>query len=184
MYSVKGMYRILDLISETGSSGLGTVQIPALAFHPPDDSTVENIIIDQESLKRFINEVSPGAYASFSKIDFHALGNASVKPVGVYGSKEKIIDLLLEIEAIEPSLSVFYLFKNYFRTLLISHSVDALLAGENNSMVPHLRSGIYFVQSSSDDPRAFIIYWPEKTTWNDNAVTSVSRNRVGFMRYR
>jgi hypothetical protein len=28
MHSVKGMYRILDLISETGSGGLGATQVP------------------------------------------------------------------------------------------------------------------------------------------------------------
>ena len=107
MYSVKGMYRILDLISETGSGGLGATQTPTLAFYPTHRTTVEKVIIDQESLKRFINEVSPGAYVSLTKINFRTLDNTSIKPVGIYGSKAKIVDLLLEIEAIESSLSVF-----------------------------------------------------------------------------
>lgn len=67
---------------------------------------MEKVIIDQESLKRFINEVSPGAYVSLTKIDFRALDHASIKPVGVYGSKERIVDLLLEIGVIEPHLFV------------------------------------------------------------------------------
>jgi len=67
---------------------------------------VEKVIIDQESLKRFINKVSPGAYASLTKIDFRALDNTSVKPVGVYGSRERIVDLLLEVGSIEPHLFV------------------------------------------------------------------------------
>jgi len=67
---------------------------------------VEKVIIDQESLKRFINKVSPGAYVSLTKIDFRALDNESIKPIGVYGSKERIADLLLEVGAIEPHLSV------------------------------------------------------------------------------
>jgi hypothetical protein len=67
---------------------------------------VEKVIIDQESLKRFTNEISPGAYSSLTKIDFRALDNANIKPVGVYGSKERIVDLLLEIGAIESHLSV------------------------------------------------------------------------------
>jgi len=67
---------------------------------------VEKVIIDQESLKHFINKVSPGAYASLTKIDFRALDDESIKPVGVYGSKERIVDLLLEVGAIEPHLFV------------------------------------------------------------------------------
>ena len=81
--------------------------------------TVEKVIIDQESLKRFINDVSPGAYASLTKIDFRALDDASIKPVGVYGSKERIVDLLLEIEVIEPHLFVFRTASN---VVLLRHS--------------------------------------------------------------
>ena len=41
-----------------------------------------------------------------TKIDFRALDNVNVKPVGIYGSKEIIVDLLLEVGAIEPHLFV------------------------------------------------------------------------------
>ena len=34
MHSVKGMYRILDLISETGSGGLGTAEISLPGHYP------------------------------------------------------------------------------------------------------------------------------------------------------
>lgn len=67
-----------------------------------------------------------------------------------------------------------------------SHSVNAFLAGKENSGTPYLRSGIYFIQppsSSHDEPRVFVVYWPEETTWDDDAVSSVKRNRVTFMRY-
>jgi len=67
---------------------------------------VEKVIINQGSLKCFVNKVSPGAYVSLTKIDFRALDNANVKPVGVYGSKERIVNLLLEVGAIEPHLFV------------------------------------------------------------------------------
>ena len=67
---------------------------------------MEKVIIDQESLKRFINEVSPGAYASLTRIDFRALDNATIKPVGVYGSRERIVDLFLEVGSVEPHLFV------------------------------------------------------------------------------
>jgi hypothetical protein len=75
---------------------------------------VEKIIIDQESLKRFINKVSPGAYVSLTRIDFRALDNTTIKPVGVYGSKERIVDLFLEIGAIEPHLFVISATSNWF----------------------------------------------------------------------
>ena len=63
---------------------------------------MEKVIINQESLKRFVNKVSPGAYVSLTRIDFQVLDNSSIKPVGVYGSKERIVDLLLEVGVIEP----------------------------------------------------------------------------------
>jgi hypothetical protein len=148
---------------------------------------VEKVIIDQESLKRFINKTSPGAYVSSTKIDFRALDSANAEPIGVYGSKEKIVDLLLEVGAIESHLSVVpWPFKHRVAHHLQSHSVNALLASKTNSLMPHLRSGIYFVQfpsPSDNDPRVFVVYWPEETTWDDEAVTSVKRNRVTFMRY-
>ncbi|KAI6032571.1 hypothetical protein F5J12DRAFT_779054 [Pisolithus orientalis] len=64
--SVRGLYRILDLITEQGSGGL-----------------VDKIIISQNSLKAFINLVCPGAYASITKVDFKALDNYIMKPVGL-----------------------------------------------------------------------------------------------------
>ena len=148
---------------------------------------MEKVIIDQGSLKHFINNISPGAYVSLTKIDFRALDGANAEPIGVYGSKEKIVDLLLEVGAIESHLSVVSGTSN---VLLAHHlqlySTNALLANKNNSTMPHLRSGIYFVQPpspSNNDPRVFVIYWPEETTWDDDTVTSVKRNRVTFMRY-
>ena len=67
---------------------------------------MEKVIIDQESLKRFINKVSPGAYVSLTRIDFRTLDNTNIKPVGVYGSREGIVDLFLEVGSIEPHLFV------------------------------------------------------------------------------
>ena len=69
---------------------------------------MEKVIIDQGSLKRFINTISPGAYISLTKIDFRVLDSLSIKPVGIYGSRERIVDLLLEVGTIEPHLSVVF----------------------------------------------------------------------------
>ena len=50
---------------------------------------------------------------------------------------------------------------------------------------PILRSGLYVVRSfvSAIDEQAYVLYWPEDTTWNDDAVSTVQHNRVTFMRY-
>jgi hypothetical protein len=34
----------------------------------------------------------------------------------------------------------------------------------------------------SSEERHYVIYWPEDSTWDDSAASSVSRNRVTFMR--
>ena len=50
---------------------------------------------------------------------------------------------------------------------------------------PILMSGLYVVRSfvSPTEEQAYVLYWPEDTTWNDQAVSTVKRNRVTFMRY-
>ena len=50
---------------------------------------------------------------------------------------------------------------------------------------PALSSGLYVLAAGQVDPaeeRHYVIYWPEDSTWNDSAATSVCRNRVTFMR--
>ncbi|KIJ61761.1 hypothetical protein HYDPIDRAFT_115585 [Hydnomerulius pinastri MD-312] len=151
--SIPGMYRILDLISERGSSGL-----------------VDKIIISQDSLKALINGICPGAYSSMTKVDFKALDNRQVKPVGIYGSKEEIVRFMLSVGAIDDAVAA------------------KLVDSENEPSVtkPTLRSGLYIIRLL-DAPDAiekmFVTYWPEELTWDDDAPSSVRRNRVTFMRY-
>jgi len=152
--SVKGMYRILDLISEQGSGGL-----------------VDKIIIAQDSLREFINILSPGAYASLTKVDFRALDKLTVKPLGVYGSKQGLVRLLLSIGAIDNA------------------TAQKLLTAKENfsgTSSPTLRSGLYIVRSSNMNygEQLYVLYWPQETTWDDSAVSSVRRNRVTFIRHR
>ena len=59
------------------------------------------MIIAQDSIQRFINSVSPGAYASITKVDFKALDRFFIKPLGVYGSKSEIVRLLRAIAVID-----------------------------------------------------------------------------------
>lgn len=149
--SIPGMYRVLDLISEQGSGGL-----------------VDKIVIAQDSLARFIEEVSPGAYQSLTKIDFKALDTLSVKPIGVYGSKPEIVKLLETTKSIDGELA------------------RLLLAAKDDSPGRKLRSGLYFVRMtlpSGAEEQLLVVYWPEDTTWDDNAVSAVRKNRVTFIRY-
>jgi hypothetical protein len=66
--------------------------------------TVDKVIIAQDSLKRFINAMSPGTYASITKVDFKALDQLMIKPLGVYGSKVEIVRLLLSINAVNEDV--------------------------------------------------------------------------------
>jgi hypothetical protein len=50
---------------------------------------------------------------------------------------------------------------------------------------PTLSTGLYIVRANTTDlanERHYVIYWPEDTTWDDSAASSVCRNRVAFMR--
>ncbi|CAL1701264.1 unnamed protein product [Somion occarium] len=146
--SIKGMYRILDLVSEQGSGGL-----------------VDKIIISQESLGHFINAILPGAYASMTKVDFKALDSLSIKPLGIYGSRSEIVKFLQDIKAIDDNLAD-----------TLRHSRDDGRAG------PGLRSGLYALRPHTGSI-IYVIYWPEETTWNDDAISAVQRNRITFMRF-
>ncbi|KAH9059751.1 hypothetical protein EDB87DRAFT_1577415 [Lactarius vividus] len=158
--AVKGMYPLLDLITEQGSSGL-----------------VDKIVIAQQSLQKFINTLSPGAYSSITEVDFKLLDNVVLKPFGIYGSKEEIVKFLSEIKAVDDSTWANAL--NSVQKFLLPRNG---LAG--GSSEPVLRSGLYIVRSflSTSEEQAYVIYWPEDTTWDDHAASHIQRNRITFMR--
>ncbi|TCD67573.1 hypothetical protein EIP91_012270 [Steccherinum ochraceum] len=147
---IAGMYRILDLVNEQGSGGL-----------------VDKIVIAQESLGSFINEVCPGAYASMTKIDFSALDCVPVKPLGIYGSRSEIVRFLQDRSVVNADTS----------TLLRNCRDDASTNGGRT-----LRSGIYMLWDAAN-LTIYALYWPEDLTWNDDAPLSSVKNRVTFMRY-
>lgn len=47
--------------------------------------------------------MSPGAYASITRVDFKTLDRLAVKPLGVYGSKGEIVRLLQSIDAVDEN---------------------------------------------------------------------------------
>ncbi|KAF8607201.1 hypothetical protein BDV93DRAFT_520086 [Ceratobasidium sp. AG-I] len=124
------------------------------------------MLIDQDSMRRFINTVSPGSYKSVSKIDFKALDGLTIKPMGLYGCKSEIIKFLRDAQCLNKESE----------TLLSSSEFDQ-------------RSGLYLVLPSGNEIQvshvhhAYLVYWPEESTWDDKAISSIRRNRVTFMRY-
>jgi hypothetical protein len=66
-----------------------------------DLAEVDKVIIAQDSIQRFINSISPGAYASITKVDFKTLDQFMIKPLGVYGSQDEIVRLLQCMGAID-----------------------------------------------------------------------------------
>lgn len=85
---VKGLFRLLDLYSETTNSGL-----------------VDKIIISQASLGEFINTILPGAYTNVTKIDFNRLDREARLPlIGIYGSKSEIIRFLQAAGSIDDDV--------------------------------------------------------------------------------
>jgi hypothetical protein len=66
--------------------------------------SVDKVVIAQDSLQRFINAISPGAYASITKVDFKMLDRLMIKPLGVYGSKHEVVKLLRSIGAVDDNM--------------------------------------------------------------------------------
>ena len=51
---------------------------------------------------------------------------------------------------------------------------------------PVLRPGLYVLslkQPGTSERLIYVIFWPEETTWDDSAISTVKRNRVTFIRY-
>jgi hypothetical protein len=149
---------------------------------------VDKIVIAQQSLQAFINALSPGAYSSITKVNFKKLDTYSLKLLGVYGSKEEIVRFLREIHAVDDNTYVL-LSRHLINLIRFEKSAGLLLTPQNGFTIrgaePILRSGLYVVRSfvSPAEEQAYVLYWPEDSTWNDQAVSTVQRNRVTFMRY-
>ncbi|KIP12766.1 hypothetical protein PHLGIDRAFT_113364 [Phlebiopsis gigantea 11061_1 CR5-6] len=146
--SIDGMYRILDPVIEQSSSGL-----------------VDKIIICQDSFGRFVNDTCSGAYQSMTHVNFAALDQLSIHPIGIYGSKSEIVRYLRDLDMIDDDTA-----------LLLRKGKDDM----PNSQT--LRTGLYLLRDASLSV-VYVIFWPQDTTWSDDCISSVKRNRVTFMRY-
>ena len=65
---------------------------------------MDKVVIAQDSLREFINDLCPGAYVSLTKVDFKALDDLAVQPIGIYGSKEEIVRFLVSIGIVDASM--------------------------------------------------------------------------------
>ncbi|KAG8690805.1 hypothetical protein FRC11_009018, partial [Ceratobasidium sp. 423] len=154
---IPNLFRLLDLVEDRSSGGI-----------------VEKIVIDQKSLSKVINILQPGSYKSVSNIDFKALDNLTIKPIGVYGNQHEILNYLQEVGCLDHG-SEQLVFKRDSK-------------GEESSA---LRSGLYLTMSrdsmsQGSSKTGYIFYWPEESTWDDQAASlsgTIRRNRETFMRY-
>ena len=95
---------------------------------------------------------------------------------------------LREIHAVDD-ITYVLLTKRLIDLIRFEKSARRLLTPQNGFTTrgaePILRSGLYVVRSfvSTAEEQAYVLYWPEDTTWNDQAASTVQRNRVTFMRY-
>ncbi|KAF8335492.1 uncharacterized protein EI90DRAFT_2913057 [Cantharellus anzutake] len=161
---IKNAYRLLALRTEQGSNG-----------------HVDKVVIPPDSLRNLMDVLRPGAFESMTKIDFAALDEVLLKPVGIYGSRSRIIEFLEEVNAIDAATA---------RDLLTPLPASGVPSG------PHLGTGIYLILDDHTQRKegsmgldtgfmqpAFLLYWPEENTWNDNATGDICRNRATFMHY-
>ena len=52
----------------------------------------------------------PGSYASVTKVDFRALDQLMIKPLGLYGSKVEMVRLLRSLDIINEDMCVIFHF--------------------------------------------------------------------------
>lgn len=65
---IPGMFRLLDLVAEQGSNGIG--QFVSMMTINAKFSTVDKILIAQDSVARFANLIHPGSYQSEIQVSY------------------------------------------------------------------------------------------------------------------
>lgn len=122
---------------------------------------VDKVIISQDSLQRFINAMSPGAYTSITTVDFKILDRLAIKPLGIYGCKDEIVRLLQSLGAVDKKLCV-----NFYTCLLYSSSFS--------EPVYYLREVTLGAPSGHSHP----VYTSSRLAW-PNLWTNVTTSSTG-----
>ena len=115
-----------------------------------------------------------------TKVDFDSLDRLTIKPLGIYGSRSKIIEYLYDKGVLSDPM---YVCRSVSLTEIdVCVCSASVLDSSCDDTGIGLRAGIYILRLDGE-PVLSVIFWPEDTTWHDDAVSSVCRNRVTFMRY-
>ncbi|PVF98805.1 hypothetical protein CPB86DRAFT_757922 [Serendipita vermifera] len=118
----------------------------------------DKALIHHPSIRRLANDFQSGSYVSMTEIDFKKLDNSQIRPVGIYGSRAKILDFMEELGSVD------------------SESAQNLRTGHRT-----LDPGLYLITST--EPLCYILFWPEVDTWEARDISDSGKNRVTFMRY-
>lgn len=118
-------------------------------------------------------------------VNFDALDKLDIRPIGLYGSKSELVRYLSDLQLVDDDMYVTARF-GYRDVLTIALDSSQLLLDSRDEVThasqKNLRSGLYLIRDSASD-LVYVLYWPQDGTWNDDAITSVIRNRETFMRY-
>ncbi|KAK4689286.1 hypothetical protein P7C73_g826, partial [Tremellales sp. Uapishka_1] len=129
---------------------------------------VEKILIDEVSIVRLCNDIEPGTSAGIDRVDFAKLDETLCKIFGVFGDQRLIVQFLL-------------------REGCVDERTAALLLKDDVTEGPLLQPGLYLVTKMSKSTTyvngGFVFFWPEKTTFDKDAMSNVSRNKINFLRY-
>ena len=181
------MYRILDLISERGTSGLGmTVQ------YMVSQLVLTSIKLIRLSSLKTLSSISwmkflPALTCPWQRSTSRLSTGSKSSPLGFMGVKTKLFVfwspwLLLTTLCMSLHGSWFI----YCHWCLDS-ATKLNNSPEMRTEKPALRSGLYICRVSESvsaaPERMYVIYWPEESTWDDDASPPVRRNRVTFMRW-
>jgi len=162
---------------------------------------VDKVVIDETGFAQFANMVCPGSYqhqtkvlrdrsgppycvlTQFNKVDFQQLDTLSIRPVGIYGSLEKLVELLTTTGCIDNTMYVSGITYAYYQSLTVYCRGHTILDHSIKGGPSTFRTGLYIIDARNVEKDLFYaVYWPEKTTWERDVSPSVSRNRVTFLR--
>ena len=80
--------------------------------------TVDKIVISEAPFQEFINAICPGAYSSVTRVNFKALDELGIKPIGIYGDKQQIVRLLSQLRVVDEIMLVAL---SFMRSVLLKN---------------------------------------------------------------
>ncbi|RHZ48993.1 hypothetical protein Glove_535g6 [Diversispora epigaea] len=152
---IPGLYRLLDLCKDEGTNGL-----------------VDKVIISQQHIEKFCNEMVANSFKSIAKIRYDRLNSRRFHLIGCYGRNELIAKLLLGKAIINQS------------------TYELLIHNDSNAAEATLSPGIYIQKLPSDNeehnfdiPQFLLIHWSEDGCYEDSASSYQKKNMTNLHRY-